>query len=388
MVNSAVIGYYTTQFGELWERSLMDLLKEALFGALTETGLQIDQIDAIFFSNMLSGVLDNDLHLGAKISEIIGQNIPIFRTESACASGGMAFHLGLNYLRSGSGKTVLILGGEKMTDYDLETITTSLASAASEEEQQAGLTFPGLYGLLAQSYLSTFNYTEENLAHISVKNHYHGSFNEKGHFQNQLSLQQVMSSPYVASPLKVLDCSPISDGAAAIVLTVDANLINKSPHKIKVLTSQVATDTISLKDRQNLLELKATKIASEKAFKACGLTPKDINLVELHDCFTIAEILALEDLGFWEKGRGGAEAVKQKTRFDDNDGLIVNTSGGLKASGHPVGATGIKQIGELFLQINGLATSRQIQSCNYALTHNVGGSGGTAVVNIFSNYED
>jgi acetyl-CoA C-acetyltransferase len=387
MSQPAVIGYYTTKFGELWNQSLSDLIKESVEGALQSSNLNIEQVDAIFFANMLGGILDNDLHLSAKIAESLGVNIPIFRVESACASGGMAFHLGLNYLKSGTAKTVLVLGGEKMTDYDVEDVTTALASAASEEEQIAGLTFPGLYGLLAQSYLQKFGYSEEHLAHISVKNHYHGSFNPKGQFTNQITLEQALQSQYVARPLKVLDCSPISDGAAAIVLTVDSDLIASSTQKIQVLASEVATDVISLKNRDSLVEIKSTKIAAQKAFDSVKIDRSDINVIELHDCFSIAEILALEDMGFWEKGKGGEMAARQKTRFDDNDGLVVNTSGGLKASGHPVGATGVKQIGEIFLQLNNLADQRQVKNAKFGLTHNVGGSGGSAVVNIFSIYE-
>jgi acetyl-CoA C-acetyltransferase len=382
MQQNFVIGYYGTQFGELWNKSLANLIEEAIFGAIEQAKLEVSNIDAIFFGNMLSGILDNNLHLGAKISQILGRNIPIFRTESACASGGMAFHLANRYLDAGACETVLVLGAEKMTDYDIDDITTALASAASSEEQYAGLTFPGLYGILAQSYLSEFNYTEESLAHIAVKNHYHGSFNEKGQFRNKITVDQVLKSGYVAEPLKVLDCSPISDGAAAVVLTSN-KIIAKERLNIQVLASEVASDCISLEQRESLLELKSTKIAAEKAFKKSKVKRDQIKVIEIHDCFTIAEILALEDLGFWKRGQGGKEALKQKTKFDDNNGFAVNTSGGLKASGHPVGATGIKQIGEIFLQLTSAAGKRQVQNAEYGLAHNVGGSGGTAVVHIF-----
>lgn len=383
MSYSAVIGYSSTKFGELWNKSLSDLIKESAEMVLDYTKITFENVDAIFFSNMLAGVLENNLHLAAKIAEILQTNIPIFRVESACCSGGMAFHLARNYLLANPNSTVMVLGAEKMTDYGVEDVTTALAAAASGDEQEAGLTFPGLYGMIAERYLDQFNYTEESLAHIAVKNHFHGRLNKNGHFQNLISVADVMNSGYVAKPLKVLDCSPISDGAASIILTNKPELIEQRPNHIQVIATEVASDTISLKNRDSLVSLKSTKIAAKKAFEKSGLSPKDIGVVELHDCFTIAEIIALEDLGFWEEGSGGYMAELESTRIDKKGSLVVNPSGGLKASGHPVGATGVKQIGEIYLQLTKQGGDRQIENLNYGLTHNVGGSGGTAVVNIF-----
>jgi acetyl-CoA C-acetyltransferase len=378
-----VTGYYTTRFGELWEKSLFDLVEEAINGVLENTGLDKHQIDAIFFGNMLAGVLENNLHSPSKISEIINAHIPIFRVEAACASGGVAFNLANNYLDANPGKTVLVLGAEKMTDYSPEETTQALVSAASGEEQEAGLTFPGLYGLMANFYLNKYGYNEENLAYVSYKNHIHGSLNDKAHFQRKISLESILKSSYIAYPLKVLDCSPISDGASAVVLTNDNNVIKKSCYPIGILASEIATDSISLKTRKRLDEILATKIAAEKAFAKSKLKVKQINIAELHDCFSIAEILAMEDLGFWKKGDGGRQIKKLATLYNRRSGLAVNTSGGLKAAGHPVGATGIKQIGEIFLQLTGQAEKRQVKNVKYGLTHNVGGSGGTAVVSVF-----
>ncbi len=378
----SVIGYYTTKFGELWDKSLFDLVEEAISGALKDANLEKGQIDAIFFGNMLAGVLENNLHASAKIAEILNVNIPVFRVEAACASGGVAFNMAKQYLDSGVGKTVLVVGAEKMTDYSPEQVTSALASAASGEEQEAGLTFPGLYALLANYYLDTYKYKEENLAYVSYKNHYHGSLNKKAHFRRKISIEEVLKSPYVAYPLKMLDCSPISDGASAVVLSTDETIFNKNKSQVKVLSSEVATDTISLKKRKRLDEILATKIAAEKAFKASKLKTKDIDVAEVHDCFSIAELLAMEDLGFWKKGEGGKKIKDLSTMYGSNNNLIVNTSGGLKAAGHPLGATGIKQIGEVFLQLSGRAENRQVKNIRYGLAHNVGGSGGTAVVTI------
>jgi len=381
----SLLDYYTTKFGELWEKSLSDLIQEAVNGVLKSNKLNKKQIDAIFFANMLAGVLENNLHISAKLAELIGLNIPIYRVEAACASGGAAFSLANNYLNANSNKTVIVIGAEKMTDYSPEETTQALAGAASGEEQEAGLTFSGLYGMMANFYFEKYGCSEENLAYVSVKNHFHGSLNEKAQFRNKITIDDVLQSPYVAHPLKVMDSAPISDGASAVILSNNQSIIKKSKCSIKVLSSQMINDTISLKSRKRPDEILATKIAADKAFQESKLERIDINVAEVHDCFSIAEILALEDLGFWEKGQGGKKITENSTRWGSNSRLIINTSGGLKAAGHPVGATGIKQIGEIFLQLTGHATNRQVKKVRYGLAHNVGGSGGTAVVTILAS---
>jgi acetyl-CoA C-acetyltransferase len=377
----SIIGYYTTQFGELWEKSLYGLVHEAIGGVCKDANIEKNQIDAVFFGNMMGGILENNLHGGAKIAEVLGSHIPVFRVESACASGGMAFHMGVNYILSGAAKTVLVVGAEKMTDFSPEQVVSSLAAAASGEEQEAGLTFPGLYAMMAQVYLQKYKYTEKNLAFIPVKNHYHGSLNQKAHFQRTITIESVLDSTYVAYPLKVMDSSPISDGASAVIISSDNTLVKKAK-AVAVLATEVATDSISLKKRAHLDRIEATEIASQKAFSKANLKPEQISVAELHDCFSIAEIMAMEDIGFWKRGKGGALAETMSTQYGNGGNLIVNTSGGLKAAGHPVGATGIKQIGEVYLQLTGQAEGRQVAGANYGLAHNVGGSGGTAVVTI------
>ena len=382
---TSLIGYYTTKFGELWDKSLFDLAEEAIDGVLKATNLENKQIDAVFFGNMLAGVLGNNLHSTSKLAEILKINVPIFRTEAACASGGTAFNLAKTYLDSNSNKNVLVIGAEKMTDYSPEEVITALSAAASGEEQEAGLTFSGLYAMMANFYLEKYHYTEKNLAYVSVKNHYHGSLNDKAQFRRKITVEDVLKSAYVSYPLKVLDSSPISDGASAVVLTNNHDMIKKQKYSTAVLASEVITDTISLKSRKQIDEILATKIASDKAFKMAKIKRSDINVAELHDCFSIAEILAMEDLGFWKKGTGGQKITEESTTYGNGGNLIVNSSGGLKASGHPVGATGIKQIGEIFLQLTGQANNRQVKNAKYSLAHNVGGSGGTAVVTILSS---
>lgn len=378
---NSVIGYYTTVFGELWEKSLFDLVDEAMKGVLRFTEMDKKEIDAVFFGNMLAGITDNTLLSAGHISEKMGLSVPIYRTEGACASGGLAFHLADQYLKTHPDSTVLVIGAEKMNDVSVQEITTALASASAIDEQEAGLTFPGLYAMLAQVYLETYRYTEEHLAAVGIKNHYHGSLNTKAHFQRKMTQEQVLKSAYVAHPLKMLDCSPISDGASAVVLTNKSSLTKKH-HSITVQATEVATDTISLAKRKRLTGLDASRIAAQKAFRTASCSPEDISIAELHDCFSIAEIMAMEDIGFWKEGEGGKRMVNLETQLGNNGRLVVNTSGGLKAAGHPVGATGIKQIGEIYLQLTGQAEKRQIQKARYGLAHNVGGSGAVAVVTI------
>ncbi len=378
---NSIIGYYSTKFGELWNFSLDDLIKDAMQGVLTKTNLEKNQIDAIFFGNMLGGIVEENLLLSAHIAEQLGVNIPIYRVEGACASGGLAFQMANDYLKAHPNSTVLVLGAEKMTDIGAEEVTKALASAAGEDEQSVGLTFPGVYAMIAQLYLKKYHYTEEHLANVTVKNHAHGVLNENAHFRRLVTVDNVLESPYVSFPLKVLDSSPISDGAAALVLSNNAELI-KNAQTVSVLSSEVATDCVSIAKREKLDELKATKIAGEKAFKTAGITREDIRVMEVHDCFSIAELLAIEDLGFWKKGEGGARAKEMSTQLNSGSNLIVNTSGGLKAAGHPVGGTGIKQLGEIYLQLTEQAGERQVQNVNFGLAHNVGGSGGIAVVSI------
>jgi acetyl-CoA C-acetyltransferase len=380
-MKSHIIGYHTTQFGELWEKSLFDLVGETADGVLKNTNIELENIDAIFFGNMLGGILENNLHAGAKIADILGVTVPIFRVEGACASGGLAVNLAHEYVQSRKGKTVMVIGAEKMTDVQPEFITQGLMSAASGEEQESGITFPGLYALMARLYLKKYGYDKKNLAAVAIKNHAHGVLNPTAHFRKAITEQQVLQSSLIADPLGLLDCSPVSDGAASLIITSDESLFKKQKG-VTIISSQVATDSISLLQRDSLIEIQATQIAAEKAFKEAKIQRSDISLAEVHDCFTIAELFAMEDLGFWKKGEAGKRALQYETLRENNGRLIVNTSGGLKASGHPVGATGIKQVGELFLQLTGKAEKRQVKNIKYGLAHNVGGSGGTAVVTI------
>ena len=377
-----ILGASTTKFGELWNVSPRTLAKEAMENALKESGLKASQIDALFVGNMLSGILGNQANLGSLIAEELGVQIPAFRVEGACASGGLALHNAINGLKAGQYRTVLVLGIEKMTDHNQDEITNALMAAGSDEERMAGATFPGVYALMAQAYMQKYKVTEEDLAAISVKNHYHGSLNPKAQFQSPITIAHVMKSSKIADPLKLLDCSPISDGAAAVIITSDDSIKIKKP--VYIAASEVATDTLSLHDRKSFTSLSAVVGASATAYKKVGIKPQDIDVCEIHDCFSISEAIATEDLRFSEKGFGAKDIAKGKrTLFKGS--IICNPSGGLKACGHPVGATGIKQIVEITEQLRGEAGKRQVEKAKIGLTHNVGGSGAVAVIHILQN---
>ncbi len=375
-----ILGAYATKFGELWNVSPRTLAKEAMESALKASGLKASQIDALFVGNMLSGILGNQANLGSLLAEELGVQIPAFRIEGACASGGLALHNAINSLKAGQYKTVLVLGVEKMTDHNQDEITTALMAAGSDEERMAGATFPGVYALMAQAYMQKYKVTEEDLAAVSVKNHYHGTLNSKAQFQFLVTVGDVMRSSKIADPLKLLDCSPISDGAAAVVITSE-NMIKKIRKPVQIAASEVGTNTLSLHDRKSFTSLSSVIDASTKAYKKAGIKPTDIDVAEIHDCFSISEVIAMEDLGFSKKGEGAKDIAKGRRTLFKGD-IICNPSGGLKACGHPVGATGIKQIVEIAEQLRGVAGKRQVKGAKIGLTHNVGGSGTVAAIHI------
>ena len=379
----SVLGATTSKFGELWNVSPRAMARETMLNAIEKSGLQIKDIDALFVGNMLAGILANQANVATLFAETIGLTVPAFRLEGACASGGLALHTAINSIRAGQYKTVLVLGIEKMTDHSGEDVINALMAAGSEEERSAGATFPGIYALMARAYMQRYTVTEEILASVSVKNHYHGSLNPKAQFQSQITVVDVMKSAKIADPLKLLDCSPVSDGAAAVVVSSE-HFPNAMCKPIQIIASEVATDTLSLHTRQIFTSLSAVKNAAGKAYKKTGTKASDINVAEIHDCFSIAEAIATEDLGFSKPGEGANDIAEGKFTLGKGK-VITNPSGGLKACGHPVGATGIKQIVEIVEQLRGDAGKRQVKNAKIGLTHNVGGSGAIAAIHILKN---
>ncbi len=378
-----IIGAGMTRFGENWEQGFRELVVEAGVKALTDAGISGDKIDAGYIGTMASGRLIGQEHIGGLIADYMGLNpIPITRVEGACASGSLALRQGIMAVASGMHDIVVVGGVEKMTELGVNTVSDILGGAGDQEwELFLGATFPAIYALMARRHMEDFGTTEEMLASVAVKNHKHGVHNKYAQFPREVSMEQVLGSKMIADPLKVLDCSPITDGAAGVILApMDmAESFTKKP--IEITASAQASDTIALHSRQSLTGLRATQVAAKKAFDMAKVTPKDINLAEVHDCFTIAEVMAIEDIGFFEKGKGGQASLDGKTALGAE--LPINTSGGLKACGHPVGATGIKQAVECVWQLRGEAEGRQVKDANLALSHNVGGSGATAVVHIY-----
>ncbi len=370
-----VAGTGLTKFGELWNKDLLDLALEASVEAINDSRLTIHQIDAVFVANMIYGKVSGQDHLGALIASTLGIKGASFRIEGACASGGLAVHLAIQSLLAGTYKNILVVGAEKMTDSSATEIATALMGAGSQDERRAGLTFPALYALMAKAHMQKFGTTRNHMASVAIKNHYHASLNEKAQYPFEISEEKVLESPVISSPFTLFDASPITDGAGAVVLSSDSTAPG-----VFITGSAVATDTVDLASRKSLLEIAATKEASQKALKQAAVEIKDINVAEVHDCFTIAEILAMEDLGFCPKGMGGEFVYKGHTRLGSK--LPINTSGGLKACGHPVAATGVKQIIEIAHQLQKRAGKRQVDNANIGLTHNVGGSGATVVVHV------
>ncbi len=372
-----ILGSGITKFGELWDKGLLDLAYDAGSEALKDSGLKAGQIDAVIVGNMLYGKASGQDHLGALVAQKLGINTSSAHVEAACASGGVAVHQAVTGVLSGLYENVLVIGVEKMTDLSTSEIGTALMGAASEAERQSGLTFPALYALMSKSHMKKYGTTREQLASVAVKNHYHASLNPKAQYSFEISVDKVLNSSMIADPLTLFDSSPITDGAAAVVLS------SSKPSDVYISASAVASDSVGLSERKNLNEISATIRASKKAFEQAGITQKEVDLLEVHDCFTIAEILAMEDLGFCKKGDGGKFIESGITKLGGN--LPVNTSGGLKGCGHPVGATGVKQIIEVYEQLKGTAVNRQIKNPKIGLTQNVGGTGATVAVHILQN---
>jgi len=379
----AVIGIGLTKFDEHWDKNLRELAIEAGTKAIQDAGIRGRDLNAMYIGNMSAGRFIGQEHVAALVSGELGLSIPAVRVEGACASGGLALREGVFSILSGENDIVLVGGAEKMTDIMPEDVTTTLMGAADQEwEAYYGLTFPSLYAMIARRHMFEFGTTREQMAKVAVKNHHNGCMNPIAQFQNEITVKDVINSTMVADPLTLLDCSPITDGAAAVILC-KAELAKKYTDKpVYIIGTGQASDTLALHDRRSLTTLDATVKAAQMAYKQAGITAKDVSLAEVHDCFTIAEIVATEDLGFCKKGEGGKLLDECVTEIGGK--IPVNTSGGLKAVGHPVGATGIKQAAEIVMQLRGEAEKRQVKDARIGLTHNVGGSGATAVVHIFS----
>jgi acetyl-CoA C-acetyltransferase len=381
MRDVAAIGVGMTKWGELWDKSLRDIFVETALLALDDSG--VDRIDSVFVGCMSSGLFTGQEHLASLLPDYLGKrSLAAVRVESACSSGGLALRQGFIEVASGISDVVLVGGIEKMTDVTGAEATYALGTAADQEyEGYHGITFPGLYAMMAVAHMHEYGTTREQLAMVSVKNHENGSKNPLAQFPFKITVDAVLNSVLVSDPLRILDCSPITDGAAAVILCPSEMAKEMKKPAVRIAGSGHATDAIALASRKDLTWLESTSHAAGEALKMAGRNIEDIDLFEVHDCFSIAEICVMEALGIVEKGQGGKAVEEGLTSIGGK--FPVNPSGGLKAKGHPVGATGVAQAVEVVKQLRGEAGERQIQGAKRGLTQNMGGTGGSSVVHIF-----
>jgi acetyl-CoA C-acetyltransferase len=366
-----IIGTGQTKFGEWWQKGIRELMEEAADAAITASPCTALDIDLIVVANMLGEVTNGQAHLGSMASALLPHHPPALRVESACGSGAFALHTACAMLESGRAKNVLVIGVEKMTDVSVDDVASGLMGAAdTEADRPSGLTFPGIFGLIARKYMHDYGLSREDLSLVSALHHRQAVQNPYAQFRAEIAPDAVSRSPFVADPLRLLDCSPISDGAAAVLLSTE----HVSP--LRLAASQIASDTLSLTQRPSLTSFGATKDAAERAFAEAEIKRKDLSHLETHDCFSIASLINLEDLGFADTGEG---IEIYRAIYDGTPGpLAVNRSGGLKACGHPVAATGIKQICDLGKQLTAAGA-------RWGMAHNFGGACATCAVHILEH---
>lgn len=370
-----VAGIGKTAFGAFAGRSLKDLAVEAIAGCLLDAGKSTSDVEAVYVGNFDAPSFTGQNHLAPFIAGAAGiHGVPATRFEAACASGGSALFHAMQAVASGIYANVLVCGVEKMTSQTTARVAQILAGAGDAElESSVGATFPAIFAMIARRHMHQFGTTREHLAAVAVKNHYNASLNPYAHLKKVITIEQALGGKPVSDPLTIYDCSLVSDGAAAVWITAE-------PAAVRVAACAQASGPVSLADKPDITTFEATKLAAAKAYQQAGVKARDIDIAEVHDCFTIAELIAMEDLGFIERGGSGPWVASGATGLQGV--LPVNTSGGLKAKGHPIGATGVAQICDLILQMRGQAGARQVERANTALAQNLGGSGATSVVTI------
>ena len=383
MEKVCVLGAGSTKYGKL-DDSISDITLQASVGAIESAGINSKDIKAGYISNVF-GVADKQVHLGPVVMSNLGiSDRPSLSIESACGSGSVSFREAYANVAAGFYDVALVTGVEKVTHTGTEWTTTYFSYCSDFfYEGQAGASFPGLFASMARAYIHEFKATEEDFAQVAVKNHDNGLLNPKAHLRKKITIDDVMNSAVVASPLKLYDCCPFSDGASAVILCNEKFAKDHGADYIEVLGSGRGGSPAALQGREHLTTIPSTRIAADAAFKMAGITPKDIDFAEVHDCFTIAEVVDTEDLGFFEKGKG-VEAVREgQTKL--NGEISINPSGGLKSKGHPIGATGVGQVVEVFDQLTGKAGERTVKNAKIGLTQNFGATGASCAVHIFQS---
>ncbi|MEW6048385.1 MAG: thiolase domain-containing protein [Bacillota bacterium] len=384
MRDAAIVGFGQTPFGDFPALSIKELFAQAFseMVASVDKGFDPALVQALYVGTLGVG----GFQLGQPAALLAGYvglpSIPAVRVENACASGGFALLQAVCAVRSGLYDVVVAAGMEKMRDLSgVQGRYWLGVSGDTEYERLAGLTFAGIYALMARRYMAEYGMEHRHLSLVAVKNHRHGALNPKAQIRRQITVEEAESAPMVADPLRLYDCCPTSDGAACALVVAGDRVAEFTDRPAWVAGFGAASDWLAVHDRRSLTQLDASIRAAQQAYAMAGLGPQDIHVAEVHDCFTIAEILAYEDLGLAARGKGYRLLEEGATSLGGR--LPVNTSGGLKAKGHPLGATGIGQVGEIFNQLRGTAGQRQVPGAEVGLTHNVGGSGGTAVVFVF-----
>jgi acetyl-CoA C-acetyltransferase len=382
----AIIGAGKTPFGAFPDEDLRSLSVAAGEKALRNAGIGPEAIESFYLGNFAGPEFTAQNHLAPWISTALGmKGIPATRFEAACASSGAAFFQAFMGVASGVYDIVMAAGVEKMTNQPTARVTEILAGAGDcSTEVKAGSTFPSLFAMIARRHMHDFGTTREHLAAVAVKNHENGVLNPDAQMRKAITLEQAMNGRPIAEPLNLYDCSLISDGAAAVVLCAADRAREFTDKPVKILGVGQASDYLALDQKPDITTFAAVRAASQKAYAMAGLTAADIQFAELHDCFTIAEIVAMEDLGFVPRGRGGFFTAEGETRRSGS--MPINASGGLKSKGHPVGATGVAQICDLVQQIRCEAGERQLRRNSVGLAQNLGGSGATCVVSILGSY--
>jgi len=378
-----VIGAGSTKYGKL-DDSISDITIQASVGAIESAGIVPKEIKAGYISNVF-GVADKQVHLGPVVMSNLGiSERPSLSIESACGSGSVSFREAFANVAAGFYDVVLVTGVEKVTHTGTDWTTTYFSYCSDFfYEGQAGASFPGLFASMARAYLTEFKATEEDLARVAVKNHENGLLNPKAHLRKKITIDDVMNSAVVASPLKLYDCCPFSDGASSVIICSEKFAKEHTKDYVEVIGSGRGGSPAALQGREHLTTIPSTRIAAEAAYKMAGITPKDIDFAEVHDCFTIAEIIDTEDLGFFEKGKG-VEGVREEQTSRKGE-IPINPSGGLKSKGHPIGATGVGQIAEVFEQLTGKAGERTVNDAKIGLTQNFGATGASCAVHIFKS---
>ncbi len=377
-----VVGIGHARFGKRTDATIRELAHEAVRPALEDAGITTTDIDAAVI-----GVAGDEFAFqgssGALIHDYIGmKNKPMFRVEAACATGSAGIRAAWSLIKAGLAETVLVVGAETMTPVGTPRATELMAKAGDTRwEYPFGITFPGFYALMATAHMHEYGTTREQMSMVSVKNHKYGALNPYAHLQREVSLEEAMKSIMICHPLNLYDCCLVSDGAAAAILAKEEKAKKLSDTPVWITGLGSASDTMMISERQNLTSLTATRLAAEKAYKMADVNPDDIDVAMVHDCFTIAEIMAYEDLGFCKKGEGGRFIEEGKSYIGGK--IPINIDGGLKSKGHPLGATGVSMTVEVTRQLRGEANKRQVSGAEIGLSHNVGETGQYCFVHIY-----